>query len=276
MKAVEFFFVIIVLSFNVCAQLETPSRNLVDKFLNTTLNVIVDPISIVDKTLKEIVQSEWKLNKVKVINYSEYENLKEDTLMSFISIEEVQYDKKENSIYKMLIVSLGGVKDRYNDSKILFSIPISGKEEEEEYVYKIKPLIALLQNHIKTVKENPDLKKIAVSSYYNKNSQLLKDKILLVNEKLLEQKLQNSDYFKKIYPYKYKFTTTEEIEKAIENCEPDNVFMHTVAPYGNLGYRFYLYVIDVCNGTLYYTDFHHLKDKPALVLEEEIRKMVKK
>ncbi|MCX7954027.1 MAG: hypothetical protein N3A01_02425 [Bacteroidales bacterium] len=275
MRIILFSFLFIILITNCYTQLETPPRELVNNFLNTTLNVIVNPMSLADKTLKEVVLNFWQINKTRIINISEYEQLKNDTSMSFISIEEVQYEKKENSTYKMLIISLGGFKDKFNDSKIIFSFPIAAEnEDDEDYAYKLKPLILFTQKHIKNIAENPELKKITISSFYNKNSKLLKHKTLLIDKNILENKLQNNEYFQKKYPYKFEITTAENIENAIENCEKNTAFIHTVSPPKNSTYRFYIYVLDVCDGTLYFTDFHHTKNKPAKVLEEQIKKIV--
>ena len=82
---------------------------------------------------------------------------------------------------------------------------------------------------------------------------------------------------KKVYPYKFRIVTKEDIEEAIKNRDPDVVFLHKVGPEGTkVNARCYKMVIGAADANFYYFDYHKISEKkPDGLLSQDFKKMAK-
>ncbi len=261
------------------AQLEVPSAELIQKFYKTTTCFVLDdnPFSESNIQLKSAAEKFWKLTPYEIIGVEEYEKRRKQTKYSFVSIDEVYFDNTKNPVrYKFLCLYLGGNYATDSDMPQLTTIPLAyTNEEEANYAHKIGTLLIFLQQHIQTVQKNPQLKKSNIIEYYQQNLGTLKNKALWLVKDEVEPKLRNETFLKSIYPYNIKLVTHDDIEAAIDNRNPDVVFLHKVGTPKN-GSKTYKILIDTQNAQLYYFDYHTVSEnKPDAFLETDLKKLIK-
>jgi hypothetical protein len=160
------------------------------------------------------------------------------------------------------------------------AIPLSYTEVDEEFwVYKMDALVRFMQNHIINMRDNPKMIKKNILEYYNQNMKDIKQKTLYVIKEELAPNINTEDKLKKIYPFSVKFVTSEEVEKAIYDRDPNVVFLHKVGPQGTrLKARCYKMIVGAADANFYYFDYHWVergKNDDAL-LDKDFKKMAKK
>ena len=161
----------------------------------------------------------------------------------------------------------------------LCAVPVSYKNVGEEYyIYKLAILVRFMQNHIKLITENPDIISSNVFKHYNDNIQNIKGKTLYLLENELDKEVNSAARIKKVYPEKFKIVTKEDIEEAINNRDPNVVFLHKVGPEGTkVNARCYKIVIGAADAKFYYFDYHKIDEKtPDGFLESDFKKLAKK
>ncbi len=262
------------------SQLETPNIELVKKFLNTKTCFVLDndPFSECNIQLKTSAEKFWTLTPYEIIGLEEFEKRRKKNEYSFVSIDEVYFDNEKNPIkYKFLCIYLGGNYKTESDMPQIVTIPLAYAEDEESnYAYKIGTILIFAQNHIQTLLQNPDLKKFNIIEYYNKNKEKLENKTLYLLKDEVEPQLQSEIAFKRIYPYSFKFVTREEIEQAIDNKNPDVVFLHKVGPGKKYGSKTYKIILSTKDAKIYYFDYHTVsQNKPDAILESDIKNLIK-
>ena len=112
----------------------------------------------------------------------------------------------------------------------------------------------------------------------NDNIKDIKGKTLYLLENELAKEVNSVARIRKIYPYKFKIVTKEEIEEAIKNREGNIVFLHKVGPEGTkLNARSYKIIIGAGDANFYYFDYHKINDKkPDGFLTSDFKKLSKK
>ena len=249
------------------------------QFFKTKTLVVLeeDPFNESNIQLKTAVQKNWKLTEFEIISVDDYEKKKKNPAYSFLTIDKIYYEgDKAASKYNFLCLALGG--NYKNDSEMpqLCTVPLSYADADEAtFSYKIATMLNFLQNHILLTSKNQELKSANIIDYYQKNLSELKNKVLYVSKDELELSINTEDKFRKTYPYKFKIVTRDEIEEAIDNNNPDVVFLHKVGP-GNKNQKAICWIIlmGAADAKLYFFDYHKIDDNhPDALLDSELKKI---
>lgn len=238
-----------------------------------------DPFSESNVQLKTAVEKNWKLTEYEFIDVEKFEEKRNSPQYSFLTIDQVFYEgDKSTSTYNFLCLSLGGNYKTESDMPQLCTVPLSYADAEEStYAYKIATMLNFMQNHIALTSGHPELKNSNIIEYYHNNLRDLKDKILYVPKDELENKINTEEKIKKIYPYKFKIVTRDELEEAIDNKLKDVIFLHKVGPSKSTNKaRCWKIIMGASDARLYYFDYHRIDENhPDALLENDFKKMVK-
>ncbi len=263
------------------AQGYVPSREDVDAFFTTrTLVVLEDnPLLEYNSIIKKVMQQEWNITEFAFITDKEFKEKRMDAQYSFIYMTEVRFEAdKTDAAYRFLHLSLGGDYYRLNEMPDIASVPLAYfNVEEDRYSYKLAILVRFLQNHAKLIKEHPEIISSNVFKHYNDNIRDIRDKTLYLLKEELAPTVNTEAKIAKVYPYKFKLVTMEDIEEAIKERNPDVVFLHKVGPEGTkLDARSYKVIIGAADANFYYFDYHKISNKnPDGFLESDFNKLVK-
>jgi hypothetical protein len=261
------------------AQEQVPTKAEFDSFFNTRTLVVMDPNPMSDFNfkIKEVMNKVWVLTEFDFISYNDFEAKKKDPSYSFLLTTVATFDADNTKArYNFLSLLLGQDVIDIGDMPDLCSIPLSYlRVEDDSYAYKMEAFIRFIQDHVRLVKDNPDLLRQNPLKYYNKNVQSLKDKTLYLVKEDLAEEINTDAKIKKVYPYKFKLVTPEEVTAAIENKDPNVVFLHKVGPEGTkYNARCYKIIVGAGDSKFYYFDYHMIskKDRDALLLSD-LKKM---
>lgn len=249
------------------------------QFFKTKTMVVLDedPFNESNIQLKAAVQKNWKLTEFEFINVEDYEKKIKDPSFSFITIDKVFYEgDKSASKYNFLCIALGGNYKNESEMPQLCTVPLSYADAEQEtYSYKIATMLNFMQNHLILTSKNQELKSSNIIDYYEKNLAELKNKTFYVAKDELDNLINTDEKFKKQYPFKFKIVTRDEIEEAIDNNNPDVVFLHKVGPEkNNLKARCWIILIGAADAKLYFFGYHKIDENhPDALLESELKKI---
>jgi hypothetical protein len=259
-----------------------PSNEDIKAFFTTkTLVVLEDnPLLEYNYIIKDIMKKEWTITPYDFISSAEFEEKRKDPQYSFIYMARVTFESdKTDASYRFLNLSMGGDYYRLNEMPDIVAVPLAYYDvEEENYSYKLAILVRFMQNHVRLISEHPEIISANVFKHYNDNIKDIRDKTLYILESELSSEVNSAARIKKVYPYKFKIATREEIAEAIEERNPDVVFLHKVGPEGTKEHaRCYKVIIGAADANFYYFDYHSVSDKnPDGFLEEDFKKLVKK
>jgi hypothetical protein len=265
----------------VYSQSYVPSREDVNAFFTTKTLVVLEsnPLMEYNSIIKKVMQQEWNITEFDFITEKEFEEKRMDAQYSFIYMSQVTFESdKTDAAYRFLHLSLGGDYFRLNEMPDIASVPLAYfNVEEERYAYKLAILVRFLQNHAKLIKEHPEIISANVFKYYNANIKDIKEKTLYLLLEELAPSVNTEARIKKVYPYKFKIVTMEDIEQAIKERNPDVVFLHKVGPEGTkINARSYKIIIGASDANFYYFDYHKISDKnPDGFLESDFKNLVK-
>lgn len=279
MKYISIFVLFVFLYSCSIAQNTVGTPEQLKQFFKTKTLVVLDedPFNESNIQLKAAVQKNWKLTEFEFINVDEYEKKIKDPAFSFLTIDKVYYEgDKSASKYNFLCIALGGNYKNESEMPQLCTVPLSYADAEQEtYSYKIATMLNFIQNHLILTSKNQDLKSSNIIDYYEKNLAELKNKIFYVAKDELENQINTEEKFKKQYPYKFKIVIRDEIEEAIDNNNPDVVFLHKVGPEkNNFKARCWIILIGAADAKLYFFGFHKIDEThPDALLESELKKI---
>jgi hypothetical protein len=258
-----------------------PSREDINAFFTTkTLVVLEDnPLMEYNLNIKEVMQQEWNITDYDFISSKEFEEKRMDPKYSFLIMTRVTFENdKTDAEYRFLHLSLGGDYFRLNQMPDIASVPLAYYNvDEDNYAYKLGILVRFIQKHALLIKEHPEIVSANVLNYYNDNIREIKDKTLYLLESELAKEVNSVARIKKIYPYKIKFVTKEEIEQSIKDRKEEIVFLHKVGPEGTkLNARCYKIIVGAGDANFYYFDYHKISDKnPDGFLASDFKKLAK-
>jgi hypothetical protein len=273
---------IILLTFNaLSSQSYVPSREDIMAFFTTKTLVILEdnPLLEYNSIIKKVMQQEWNITEYDFISNKEFEEKRMDAQYSFIYMSQVTFEAdKTDAAYRFLHLSLGGDYFRLNEMPDIASVPLAYfNVEEDRYAYKLAILVRFMQNHAKLLREHPEIISANVFKHYNDNIKDIKGKTLYLLEEELSPAVNSVARISKVYPYKFKIVTMEDIEQAIRDRDPDVVFLHKVGPEGTkLNARCYKVIIGASDANFYYFDYHKISDKsPDGFLETDFKNLAK-
>lgn len=259
-----------------------PSREDIYAFFKTkTLVVLEDnPLTEFNIVIKNVMKQEWEVTEFDFISHKEFEEKRFDPQYSFIYTSTVSFaNDKTDANYKFLHLSIGGDYHRLNQMPDLASVPVAfANVEEEYYIYKLGILVRFIQNHVKLLKEEPNIISENVFKHYNDNMGNIQTKTLYVLKSELEPKVNSLARIKKVYPYSVKIVERDDVEEAIKSHDDNIVFLHKVGPEGTkINARCYKIIIGAADANFYYFDYHKVSRKaPDGFLEKDFKKMASK
>ncbi len=281
MKKTAISFLIANLAISLFSQGYVPSREDINAFfLTKTLVVLPDnPLLEYNYVIKEVMEQEWEITDYDFISFSEFEEKRFDPKYSFLYMTQVSFEQdKTDARYRFIHLSLGGDYFRMNQMPDIASVPVAYYNVEEEYYgYKLGILVRFIQNHVKLIKEHPEIISANVFKHYNDNIKDIRGKTLYLLENELANEINSAARIKKIYPYKFQIVTKEEIEQAIKERLDNVVFLHKVGPEGTkINARCYKVIIGAGDANFYYFDYHKIdNNSPDGLLASDLKKLAK-
>jgi hypothetical protein len=263
------------------AQSIVPSKQDIATFFTTkTLVVLEDnPLSEFNAIIRDVMKQEWKITPYDFIADKDFEKMRLDPQYSFIYLSKVTFESdKTDAEYRFLQLSLGGDYFRLNEMPDIASVPLAYYNvSEDRYDYKLGILLRFMQNHAQLIREHPEIVSSNVFKHYNENKGEMKDKVFYLLKEELAPDVNTEARIKKVYPYKFKLVTEEDIEQAITDRDPNVVFLHKVGPEGTkINARCYNVIIGAADATFYYFDYHKISDKnPDGFLASDFKNLVK-
>jgi hypothetical protein len=281
MKRMVFVMVLIAISALIRSQSYVPTRDDVAAFFTTKTLVVLEDNLLMEynSIIKKVMQQEWNITEYDFISDKEFEEKRMDAQYSFIYMSQVTFEAdKTDAAYRFLHLSLGGDYFRLNEMPDIASVPLAYfSVEEERYAYKLAILVRFMQNHAKLIREHPEIISANVFKHYNDNIKDIQGKTLYLLEEELAPSVKTAARISKVYPYKFKLVTMDDIEQAIRDRDPDVVFLHKVGPEGTkLNARSYKVIIGAADANFYYFDYHKISDKsPDGFLESDFKNLAK-
>lgn len=282
MKRIIFFLTLFILIGHLSAQDYIPTRDDIEAFFRTkTLVVLQDnPLLEYNFEIQDVMKQEWTITPFEFISMKEFEEKRFDPQYSFLYMTQVTFENdKTDAKYKFIHLSLGGDYFRLNQMPDIASVPLAYYNvDEDSYGYKLGVLVRFMQNHAKLIRENPKIVSANVLQHYNDNIGDVKGKTLYLLESELEKSVNSVPRIKKVYPYKFKIVTKEDIKEVIADRNNNIVFLHKVGPEGTkLNARCYKILIGAGDANFYYFDYHKISArKPDGFLESDFKKLSKK
>ncbi|MBI9054269.1 MAG: hypothetical protein JEY96_10665 [Bacteroidales bacterium] len=266
------------------AQDYLPTEADLNQFLNSKLYVVLEtnPIAEYNFKIQDAVKKAWNLTDYEFISYKQFEEMYNDPNKSFLMMTQVVFQNDRTKVrYNFMHIFIGkSGLDSFENLPDIAAIPLAYTEVDEEFwVYKMESLVRFLQTHIKNMKDHPEMIKKNIFQYYNENTKDIKQKTLYLVKDEVAPNVNTEAKLKKIYPYKTKFVTREEIEEAITNRDEDVVYLHKVGPQGTrLRARCYKIIIGAKDGYFYFFDYHWVEKGKNFdgILDKDFKKMTKK
>lgn len=257
---------IVLFAVAICATASYAQRNLVrpedvQEFLKSKTYVVLEenPTSTYNMEIRDAVERSWKITPYEFISAKQFEDMRKDIDKSFLVLIQMRFDNdKVAPIYNFLSVSMGAAVKKITDMPDICSVPMSYKDvSEDSYNYKLEGLILFIQKYINDINQDSKLIKKDAFNFYNKNSSEIKNKELWVTESSLDKETRSLSDIRKNYKHNIKVVTPEDIQKAVEEKNPNVVFLHKVGPEGGrLQWRVWKMIIGAADGQLYYYDTH--------------------
>ena len=266
------------------AQEYLPTEADLNQFLNSKLYVVLEsnPIAEYNFKIQDAVKKAWTLTDYEFISLDQFQEMYNDPTKSFLMMTQVVFQNDKTKVrYNFLHIFIGkeGL-DNFEDLPDIAAIPLSYTEVDEEFwVYKMESLVRFLQTHIQNMRDNPDMIKKNIFEYYNMFTKDIKQKTLYLVKDEVAPDMDTEAKIKKVYPYKVKFVTREEVEEAITNRDPEVVYLHKVGPQGTrLRARCYKIIIGAKDANFYYFDYHWVEKGKNFdgFLEDDFKKLAKK
>ena len=284
MKKIILAIIIGISTLSVNAQEYLPTEADLNQFLNSKLYVVLEsnPIAAYNFKIQEAVKNAWNLTEFEFISLDQFEEMYNDPDKSFLMMTQVVFQNDKTKVrYNFMHIFIGkeGL-DTFEDLPDIAAIPLSYTEVDEEFwVYKMESLVRFMQTHIQNMRDNPGMIKKNIFEYYNEFSKDIKQKTLYLVKDEVAQNINSEAKIKKIYPYKVKFVTRDEIEEAIENRDEDVVYLHKVGPQGTrLRARCYKIIIGAKDANFYYFNWHWVQKGKNFdgFLDKDFKQIAKK
>lgn len=264
------------------AQNCTPKAEDYEKFKSTKTAVVLDGNmwSDFNVAIKKDMANEWGVTSFEFVSQSKMEKMRGDSNYSFLTTTTVTYpEDKVKAKYTYLSLLLGKKTAKLRDMPDLISIPLSYErvDDQSKWVYKLPALIRFMLNHVADMTADPKLIDKSPLLRYHKNRKSLSNKTLYLLKDELDSDIQTEAAVKKVYPYKFKFASREEIHKAIEEKRDDVVFLHKVGPENNSKTRCYKMLLSAGTAEVYYFDYHMINGRnPDCLRADDLEDIAKK
>lgn len=263
------------------AQNCTPTAADYANFPKTKTLVVLDDnlMSDFNLAIKKDIKNNWSITETAFITRKEFENKRKDPQYSFLLTTTVTYpDDKTKTKYLYFSLIMGKNTSKVKDMPDLISVPLAyaNVDDQELWVYKLPVIIRFMLKHVETMTANPKLISETPLLMYNKYSQSLANKTLYLVKSDLEKSCQTESAIKKVYPYKVKLVSEEEIRSILESKDDNAVILHKIGPRKNFKSRCFKLLMGAGDGSVYYFGYHTVSlSKPDALLEKDLKEIGK-
>ena len=233
-----------------------PTTEDINRFYNnSTMVVIPEGNTILDAAFRQAVRDNWKATPYTFITMEEFDKQRTNPEQAFLMALSGSYakDKAQNE-YIYVGLFMGSKVESLNAMPEFILLPVGGTVNESENQYDMLNIfVGVVQQHMKKVKENPNLLRSALSSTYNQNVRSLKGKTLLVPEENIGFQ-PTQDEANKFFHSKLQLVSYDEISDAIDERANNTVIAYVVYPDSEQTKGSYYYKILVSTDTcdIYY------------------------
>ena len=279
MKKTSFSLLLCLLSMVALSQAPFPTERDMNLFMQSKTLVVLEPVMFSDYNayIKSVVEENWKITPYEFIEFEEFQEMRVDSSYSFLVLTQTSFERDKSSVYyNFLNLLLGADVKDIAEMPEFCSIPLSySKVEEPRYPIKLGIMLIFMQNHVKLIAGNIESTGLKNLSYYNKYSNQVKDKILLVTSADLAGEVNTLKKIKATYPHDVRLVSEEEVEEAIDNKAPNTLIVHKVGPENTSKTGWcYKAVFGTEDAKLYFFDHHTVSEKrPDGLLERDFRRL---
>jgi hypothetical protein len=280
MKKISLILALTLLPVSLFCQSNVPTKEELARFPKTKTLVVLEDnqISEYNIILKQVMPQEWTITPYDFISWKEFDKKRLDPSYSFITLNQVEYEKdKSKAKYNFICLLLGGNAYTLTSMPDLCSVPLSYYGVgDEDYSYKLGIFLRFMQNHVKMLMEKPSLASENILKHYNDNISQLQGKTLYLVPEEMAKEINTAAKIKKVYNGPFKLVSKEEIRQAISD-KKDIVFLHKVGPQDvKFNGRCYKILIGAADAKFYYFDWHKVdKDAPDGLLAKDLKKLAK-
>lgn len=259
------------------AQNCTPTAADYENFPKTKTLVVLDDNLMSDYNLaiKKDIKNNWSVTETAFITRKEFEAKRTDPQYSFLLTTTVTYpDDKTHTKYLYFSLLMGKKTKKVKDMPDLISVPLAYAQvdDQELWVYKMPVIIRFMLKHVEMMTANPKLISETPLLMYNKYSKSLANKTLYLIKTDLEKGCQTESAIKKVYPYKFKLVSEDEVRKALEAKDDNVVILHKIGPRKNFKSRCFKMLMGAGDASVYYFDYHTVSlSKPDALLEKDLK-----
>jgi hypothetical protein len=250
-------------------------------FLSTKTLVVLKGNPRYDAVLKESVKTYWKYTKYsfidedQVMDYLEKENY---SLLMPVDIEDIRSNDIGTYIQRYHYLGLfncgkSSLIKYHKDDLIAYAVfDFEGSEQDRSSaVFRLPLMVKCIITALETVdkmKYTGNAKKLqtALMKSYNKKTQILKKKTLLVNQDYFKRGIDQDD-FPKTYPLKWEPADKEKIEKAIRDKDPNYAFIIIAETTDK-----HMFIFDCATGEVIYAAY---KVVGKMFTKSDVKKIVK-
>ncbi|MEI8202827.1 MAG: hypothetical protein WCH34_07435 [Bacteroidota bacterium] len=275
-------FVLVSTLSNLHSQTQFANEQQLNAFLKTTTYVVLEetPFSLFNASIENVMKKHWTITPFKIITADEFTKTNRNPQNSFIYISLAQFSGNNSdnlNTFNILNLILGDKSGNINKMPDIGSVPLSYEEvEDEAYAYKLGGLIMAMQYYVNYKIQHP---KESIQDLAKKNVGEIKTKELWLVAKELAPDMNTLDKIKKVYPYKVKLVSEEEIEKAIEEKNTNVVFLHKISPEEakkNSKAQCWIFIISASDGKPLYFDQHKIDNQhPDGLLSDDFKNFAK-
>ncbi len=258
-----------------------PSQTEINNLLKGKTYVVLENALFSDYNdiITATVEKHWSLNSFEFIKISDFEAKRKETNASFLMINQVSfYADKTKTKFDFLVLIAGGKYKSVNEMPLLCMVPMCYDGVDEAiWTNKIPIAVKFIQKHINTVKSNSKINSKNVVDFYLQNAENISGKTLYLTKNQVEPSLKSESNFKKIYPYSFKFVSDEDLNKILEAEDENALILHIVSPTKNTqANKCIKMIVNPHTAQIYYYDMHNIgKNKPAKLLEKDLKKLIK-
>jgi len=267
------------LSLTAFSQAPFPTERDMNLFKKSKTLVVLEPdmFSEFNVYIKSAVEKHWQITPYEFVEYKEFEEKRADSTYSFLVLIQTSFERDKSNVYYNFLNLLLGADVKYiNEMPEFCSVPLSySKIEEPRFPPKLGIMLTFMQDHVNLIAENIESTGLKNLSYYNRYSNQVKDKILLVTSADLAGEVNTLKKIQATYPHDVRLVSEEEVEEAIENKAPNTLIVHKVGPEGtNKSGWCYKAIFGTEDSKLYFFDHHTTSEKrPDGLLEKDFRRL---
>jgi hypothetical protein len=269
--------------FTFCLQAQAPfptAEEVKQFFASKTCFVLEDdPFSQYNVFIKNSVKDNWTLTPYEIIGIEDFNVKRLDPAYSFIVLTETYFERdKSGSVFTFINLLLGKNVKELEEMPEFCAIPLAfAGADDTGYAYKLGIILTFMQQHARLIAEDPSVFGMKYLKYYNKFVPEVINKTILVKAEDMDQSINTEEKIKKIYDYKMKVVSEDEIKQAIISKAANTLILHKVGPVGDnaKGYCFNM-LIGTDDSKMYFYSQHLVDDRnPNCFLPSDLKRLAR-